>query len=426
MGRSIYLPLTISICALLFIAHGLVILKYAVDVPYMDEWAVLHANALADDLSLSWLYAQHNEHRLALTKLQVWLHYKTDRWNLVYQQLFNFLIYGVLLCWILWMAKEARERLPFWILLSFVPYLLSPIAYENHSMGFQSQVHFSLLFFLISAHLLFHSNQSWARLVIGSLFALLAAYSLSSGLVSSLITLILFWIFKVGKSKRDRLQLITVTVVIGTGLALWLKGYERPNVNPDLVLPYRKEFWTYFLNLISLGFGFEVRTFLPGLLCLLIVLIPIAGLLRNLRDNTSWTTFVSILGLLGVLASIAVGRAGFGTGQSKQSRYAEIGMLVIPFSVLAWSTLLRNRSSLKFKVIALLWTFCFFSFFDNWTWFERYELGAIRRERGRDCIRKYYRGEGEAYCPELYPEPIDQFLKRAKEMNISFTEEMKR
>src|SRR5438477_7679619 len=50
-------------CTGLFLLHGYIVMKHAVDVPYWDDWAFFGGDNHPASFDLKWLRAQHNEHR---------------------------------------------------------------------------------------------------------------------------------------------------------------------------------------------------------------------------------------------------------------------------------------------------------------------------------------------------------------------------
>jgi hypothetical protein len=396
----------------------------------MDDWETFDTNQLPAGFSIEWLFAQHNEHRLATTKLLIWIQYQLNGWDLRVHQLLNFALYGFVLLWIVW-SMETTRRVALGVIVCFTVFLLSPITWFNHFMGYQSNVHLWLLFFLVSLHCLFSRSQTWNHVVTGCVASVLSIYSASAGFVSSLIVLILFCGFKSLRifsfNQRARLrewfQLISVVALVGSGLAIWTVGYFQPPGHPPLSFPHTWPFWDHFLNVLSLGFGIDQVSAVLGLLCLFIVLTPILGQVVRVRKNLSseqWVGFVAVMGILAVLASISTGRGGFGVEQAKSSRYAEFGMVLIPLSMLNWSIFLYHTKKLKGFVLAVLWFFCFLTFWDNWGDFRNYEREAGRRKQGIECIRAYYQGGGEALCPTIFPYSLPRFLAQAKRLDVSF------
>jgi hypothetical protein len=439
-AKSLAYKLPLLICVGLFLLQLALIWTYAVDIPYWDEWETFQAHHLPEGLTLKWLFEQQNEHRPLTTKLLVWFLYHLNGWNLIVHQILNFAIYGLILLWLVWFAKKI-SHLPVWIILSFIVFLLSPINYENHFWGYQSLVHFWLLFFLASSYYLFSEAQRWSELIAGSTLSILSIYSFGSGIVSSFVILVIFGLFKGirafsatdrGKRTLELRQLIIVVIIVGSALALWLNGYERPPYHPPLTFPDKWKFWDFFLNLISFGFGIDKVSVFLGIICLLIVLVPLCGILRQKRNPSSgqWMTFALVLSLLAVLASISASRAGFGARYAKSSRYAEFGMILIPLSLLSWSFFLNGKERLKKQLIAGIWFFCFLTFGNNWLWFGNYDAGvasfrsyqvvAAIKMAGVECVKTYYFQGGDGYCPTIYPNVAAPKLEEAKKLNASF------
>jgi hypothetical protein len=405
----------------------------------MDEWESFGSNQLPAGLSLAGLFAQHNEHRLVTTRLLVWFQYHLNGWNLKLHHLLNFVIYGFILITSGWFAKEAAPEIHGWLILSFMIFLLSPINWFNHFMGYQTNVHLWLFCFLESVFFLFSETQRWLDLIIGSGAAVLSTYSMAGGVASSLVLVVMYGLFNVfrmrssresrGKARRFT-QLIFVAGFLGATILLWLVNYRTLPYTPPPALPYEWKFWGHFLNLVAFGFGVDRLASIPGAFYLFIILTPILAIIRINKFNLSigqWRVFVSTLGVLAVLASVSCGRAGFGIDQAKQSRYFEFGMLLIPLSVVNWAFLIQGRHRLKVAVMAGLWMFCFLGFRNNWNDFQNYKLEAAQRKVGLKCLRAYYEGTGDGYCPTIYPVPIPTtLLENAKALNVSFFRKMTR
>lgn len=104
--------------------------------------------------SFEWLFRPHNNHWIVPTRAEILLFYRLNGWNLASQQLFNFLLFGILLLSVAWGLARAISGPGGWkktskallIPAPFLIFLLSPISYENHDWAFQSQFHFALLF----------------------------------------------------------------------------------------------------------------------------------------------------------------------------------------------------------------------------------------------------------------------------------------
>jgi len=423
------------ICIAVFFFHLAVIHRYAVNIPYWDDWGMISAGA--PSLSPKWLLAQHNEHRIPLNKLLVWLEFHLNGWNYVVHLLLDFLIYGLILTVIWLFARKMAPQVPSWIVLGFIFFLLSPINWFNHFMADQSAAHFYLLFFFLSSYFLFDNRQRWSHLIIGSVAAGLTAYSLGAGFISIVAMFLAFCLFKglrvyaAGTTERPReiLQLLLSVGLVGGCLFTWTIGFVKPPYHPPLTFPHTKVFWQVFLNLISLGFAIQRLSSRWGLFCLLIVLTPILGQAWKSKGRLSsaqWAIFAVVLAILANLAAISMGRAGFGLMASKSERYVELILPLVPLSAINWALFLQDHEKLKGIALVGLWLFCSLTFLHKWD-FAVYRNAAVERQAGVECVKGYYEGRRPALCSTLLPEihPFAQILDTGKALNLSYYQDMR-
>src|SRR5262245_61176799 len=74
----------------LYLAHLYVVFHYAVDVPWCDEWFLFEQRGFPQQMSLQWALSPWNEHRIPFTKLEIWLLFQIDGWNLTTNLVVNF------------------------------------------------------------------------------------------------------------------------------------------------------------------------------------------------------------------------------------------------------------------------------------------------------------------------------------------------
>lgn len=423
----------LTLCCGLYLAQLFCLLKYAVNIPFWDEWEAINKGGVLAEPSIEHLFVQHNEHRIVTTKLLSLALYYLDGWNLITHQTVNFLIYGFLVAIVAYIVKKSSPELSSLTLMCFVMFMLSCVSIENHYWGFQSQFHFALLFAFLSIWFLFSERQEWKKVLLGTLFTLLAIYSFSSGLVMSLVVIAGYGVFKSIRiytgtdRKREILQLVAVMLIAAGSIAFYFAGYVKPGDHPVYTLPYQKLFWTYFLNLLSGGFGFKIDNIAPGIFIFFFAIVPIIGLIKKYRSRLSsgnWVIIVSTLAVFAALSSITMGRAGFGKGHSKASRYSEIVIMLIPFSVALWSVFLIEQKKLRYYFLIGFWIFCGFGLSRFWNFPKTYSGIATERQQARDCVQNYFQNGGAADCPSAYPIPIADRLEFIKTQPLSFVKEL--
>ena len=408
-------------CVGLYLVHLGFIYRYAVDVPYWDEWALF----AQPEFTWSWAVAQTNEHRIVLTRLSIWAMYYLDGWNLRTNQLGNFVLYGVLLVSLVRFGRRVSPSTPGWVTAAFLIFLLTPINWYNHTFGLQSSFHFAMLFLVLAAYHLFDTDQRPASVLAGAACTVLAIASWFGGLVGAVVLVVVFTAFTLarGARARDTSQLAVLLTAAGLAVALYFIGYQSVAGHPPMTWPDTGLFWAFFVNVVSWGFGFETVSTWLGTFTALVVLAPMvieAWMRRGRLPAAGWALYGLTLGILAIIGAITAGRAGFTVGGPKAYRFSDVTLMLVPLTVFAWGRLLRDRPALQHGVVLGLWLFCAIGFSYKWSWFPIYRMEAQRREAGLTCLREYYTYGGAGDCPTLYPFPAAYLFGRAKDANLSF------
>jgi peptidoglycan/LPS O-acetylase OafA/YrhL len=214
-------------------------------------------------------------------------------------------------------------------------------------------------------------------------------------------------------------------LIVGAALLFWLQGYHKPAYHPPVIFPYKPTFWSFFLNVVASGLGVQRISTAAGVICLLLVVLPICGIVWRKRSKMSvqeWVVVSTILALLANQCAVTMGRAGFGIGDSKNVEYTEIGVPLLLLLVAAWFLLLKNRRRIQLAAVATLWLFFFGVFWQKWGDFDVYQQLRNDRLTSLKCVQDYYAGRGDGHCPTTYPadRSIAPFLDQGKRLNASF------
>lgn len=416
------------ILAALYLYQFVLISKYSVDIPFKDEWVYLkpgHPLCLPENMNLNWLFSRISEHTIVMTNLLTWINFKLFGLDFYKQKIINYLLFTVLLVALLRLKNRIIGKASFRMFPAYLFFLLSPIAVENHTWGFQSQIHLVLLFFVLLLIYMQSNLLTAGKTIFFVTVAILAVYSFAAGVILALVCLIfrnLQIISSITTEKIERrtglLHAAISTVIIGVVIAAWFAGYQKPDYIPPGTWPTEAAFWDYYLNMLSFGFGVDSQNLLPGVFFLLFSIFPIAVFLYDKKSRLNpdlLSISAAIIAILAVLASISFGRASL--GGAKTSRYAEISFLLIPFVSMAWWLLLKN-SPAKNIALSLLWLACFCSYLDNWS--PALYLEVFQADRSvQDCVSNYYRFGSDAVCQEYWITPAH--LERAKQLKIHFT-----
>ena len=423
------------VCIAVFIFHFSVLARYTVNLPNLDDWALIADSNHPASLDLRWLHKQHNEHRTATTKLWVSLQYHLNGWNVRTHQLLNFVWWGVVLGFIIFLVRALMPEVPTWLMLAFTVFLLSTLIWIEHFCAYPIAVHFWLLFFLLAVYCMFRQPQPWLPLIVGCLSAVLSIYSFAAGAVTAMVLLASFVLFKtvrIWQSReargRELAQLFLGTSVVGGAIGSWFIGFFHPSHHPEWILPYRRLFWSVYANIISFSFGVERVSTKVGAVFFLVVIVPVAGILWRTRGRLTpqqWAWFTIVFALLANLAAVTIGRAGFGVTVSKVLEYAEHGMPLILLTAANWWMFLRGQPKLRAVVLIGLWLVCFRAFSNNWN-FDVYREQGVLRQAGADCVQAYYEGKGNGICPTIWhvDRSLGPILEHAKKLDASFYREL--
>lgn len=413
-----------------YLVHFSYLYRAAVDVPVMDEWEMLTSGGLQDGLSLRWLLAFHNEHRIVLTKLLIWLGLKLDSWNLITQQVFNYLLFGVMLWLICLLKGRVTGRREFPLFPAFLLFLLSDVIWYNHVMGFQSQFHLVIILLFTGAWYGFAPEYRNRNIVVFALCGIVSMYTFSQGVINAII----LWCF-LGLHLREQHRQSPLTArqkaVIAGSLLLtasaafsWFIGYGRPENHPRLTLPFEAGFWDFFLNLLSSGFGIGAVNWQIGLFLLVVIVSPVCWMFSRrdrVRGGNFWLLTALLACLLAALAVIAASRASFGVEYAKNaSRYAEFTFLLVPLTALFWWLVLRHHRLARNGLLAVFWLFCLYSYRDCWDLAFTYDDVRQNKLNGLQCLEAHCLGQSDEICRGVYDKPLENRLETARKMRLSF------
>lgn len=339
------LHISLALCAItpaLFILS--LILRYGVDVPYVDEWSLAPLYAKAHAHTLAWvdLFAQHNEHRYIFPKLLLILFALLAHGNVRSEMIFSLLLCcgssGVL-WWLLQrtVAGTNAKRLFVLVLLNLV--LFSPVQAENWVWGFQFTVFLVQLLVLLGVAVATSRHRLAQKFTLSAVIAALATFSFGNGFILWVIT------FPVALASEDPLRRAArwrwlgawAAVFLAAGL-LYFTDYSRPAHHPPFAAS--SAVWDYyvyiacFLGAHLASAAREGGVALPmvigsGLLLLYAGLVAVALLTRDLalrRGLLSWIAMGAFAIISAAMASLT--RIGFGVNQGLDSRYTTFSLLL--------------------------------------------------------------------------------------------------
>jgi hypothetical protein len=352
------------------------IILYGVDIPFGDEWDIagpLFYKLSNHTLTFADIIAQHNEHRIAVTRLIILAIGKLTHYNVKAEMFVTWAVACIISLLVYRLGQRTlfaqRAALRFW---SYAAWFLSNlmifhlIQYENWLWGME--VHFFLptLCLLSAALALVSGLPRWLSIPIAILMSVLSTYSAANGMILWIVLIPLTR--RAGKSDASLIikDIWTVCWIICAILTIWsyFHGYIKPPQHPSLLeaLKHPLQFILYFLVYLGspLGPGTEL-TILPQSIAvgIVVTLLYVGTLLyawhrRQDQDLAKralpWLTLGAYVVATALVTDFA--RLGFGFDEAIASRYNTIsGMMYVS---LIYLIPMFCRDALEFYTTGLL------------------------------------------------------------------------
>jgi hypothetical protein len=317
-----------------FISIALTVRCY-MPCPFGDEWFVIGSIARGNGpSSWSWLFGQHNEHRIAIPRALIWLdlvRFHGKNVSLFIEIYLVLLLHWIAICYALERLTDFPNSLKRTLQGLFAFCIFHPNQSENFTWAFE--ISFVLPFAVATTALLLIAffpqiRQRWLAAFYIAASPLIAALSLVSGLLIGPAVLCLAIIRRL----PYRFIIIVLAVfLLSSGAYLWsfkspdpAYSVRRAFVDPRglfvYVLTYFGASWTKMLPHKERTIAFI------SIACLAALVI---GSVRKQRQPSAFEWFcIAECGLMLIIAlATAVGRLKFGVGQAYASRYQTPAML---------------------------------------------------------------------------------------------------
>jgi hypothetical protein len=312
------------------IASAYIVINTYSPLPHWDEWALFDHLAKGGSWSLSWLWAQHNEHRILTTKIFFLLDVQLFRGTQIFLLTCIFLVQLLQVALLSWSLRAfGGWRGSLWrVGTGLIAYcILCPTQYENLVWGFQVQfVMTACMATLAIASLLLYQRDDRTKYLVTSIAAAtIATWSLANGmLLWPLLIVASLWL-------RMRAHVWRTLLVAGAlNLGLYFFHYHRSSGDTGLA-PIGKS-----LRYVGVYFGSTfvrhssgLTAVLAGIAGLLAAAVLIVAALRRRDDSSPLANELALL-MLFTLATAAItstGRLHLGVEQATASRYQTFALL---------------------------------------------------------------------------------------------------
>ncbi|MFL6284266.1 MAG: hypothetical protein ACJ74Q_14075, partial [Pyrinomonadaceae bacterium] len=333
-------------CAALAVAcaPAWLILRYGVDVPYLDQWEIapFFEKLSRGTLMLSDLFAQQNEYRQLFPHLIFVALGRLTGWNVKYEMLASLLLacfvaYGVRRLGALTFPDPLRRGLLF-LLANLL--IFSTIQYDNWLFGVQV-VYFMPAACVVAGLLVAYSERVGTRAAVTACACLsaVAMFSSANGIVAWLVLPPALLGARAGAGAAWKRWLPLWCAGLALCVAVYAQGYHSPASHPSTseVLYHPFDAAVYFVAFLggplAAGYFPLAVALVVGAVALLSYAFACAYLFKFrgdrelLRRSVAWAS----LGVysLGTGAFVTVGRLGFGVGQAVSTRYAAFSLYLL-------------------------------------------------------------------------------------------------
>jgi len=327
---------------------GIYIFLFGLNIPFLDQWEVviLLEKKQQGLLTLSDLFAQHNEHRPFFPRL-IWIALSTfTHYNVNIQLWMNlFLAIGT---FVLFVNRFARTWERFGVRnSSFLIPLISLLVFnlgqrESWLQGIQTIMFLGIACVVLGLFLL-AEDVSWVHFASAILLGVIATYSMANGLLYWLVGLMIVWVAPARHSRivRSLLWIISSSLCIGLFLTNW-KSSGQLHLTYVFTHPFEWFIWLLdFLGAPLMTLWYVAWIF--GLISIGLYVLIIKQLVRTNQWQPLVPYFAVAFFILLTAFSVSLGRMEMGLRQAVVPRY-------LTMSAWYWASLLTMLPVIDMKV----------------------------------------------------------------------------
>lgn len=354
-------------------------------VPFWDMWGgTLGFYIATQDGNSSIWWAQHNEHRIVLSRMLFWLDYKLFGGMSVFLIVMNFIIVAmaIILFWRVALARlaaePARYRVAFIVCCFLTAWLYQWMQHENLGWAFQSQFFLAQFLPLLSFYLL-HKSVSPASpdrpasTQLSFACACIVGVASAGTMANGVLALPLLTLYAIIVRLRWW-QVLTLAVLTAVTLSLYFNNYTSPGYHGSIseaILEQPLQLVHFVALYLGTPFFYLFGQSASGSIAAVTSTAAMASItftylylgLRNPRDNALQLALVSaIVYLVGTAAGTGGGRLIFGVYQAISYRYttpalmawACVLMLTLPWLLQTLRSYPRSSSGLILGLLSLM------------------------------------------------------------------------
>ena len=302
---------------------------YGVNVVYQDQWAdvAVVQHSYNGTLSLSVLWAQHNENRIFFPNLVMLVLAHASHFNVLIEEYVSALMLFGATALVIWTHKRHSPSTRWIYYCPVAIVMLSIVQFENTLWGFQLAFYL-VLFTLALTLFLLERDLTWPVLGAATAAAVVCSFSSLQGLLVWPVGLLFL-------ARRGAPRVMVGWTIAGIASAALYNYHLRIAAAPlSAVLTHPWGFLQFFLVLLGDAIGEPVTnggahtvSLLLGVVVLGLACVAIVRWWRSGSQNTLGVALIAFGVLFAVM--VTIGRAFTGFSQAGQSRYRTFTLLVL-------------------------------------------------------------------------------------------------
>jgi hypothetical protein len=325
--------MSLVLLAIPIMAYIYMVRHFAVNVVLGDQWSdvQLLAHHYNGSLSLSQLWAQHNENRILIPNFLVLLLAKTTHFNIATEDLLSALLLTATVILTIYGHHRRAMHLPLWTYVPVVVLMMSAVQQENSLWGFQIAWYLVLSSLIAALVILDASQLNWLKLSLAIVLAAIASYSSVQGLLVWPAALVLLY-----HRRRPLRYWIGWVAAAAIVMIIFFYNYTFSPFG-SFARDHPMQSLKFFFYAIGQIFGVpqavgqqaNLLVLTSGIIIFMVAIITVV-LLGARRDEGGSAPFGVAITLVGIGFTLIItqGRGVFGYSAASLSRYTTMELLI--------------------------------------------------------------------------------------------------
>ncbi len=408
--NKIFQNFLIFLCILPAILTGSLIVKYGVNVLFLDQLGV--ANYIYQFFTFfhitpqNWI-AQHNESRLLFPRMIFIGLASLTRWDVRYEMFTMFFMACLISINIYRLNKLTvggnLTRLLIIVLISNI-LIFSPVQYENWLWGIQLIVFIPILCITSCILISYSSMTAREKFFVCILLSTISTFSYANGLLCWIVVSPVLALNTLSDLKSKKWLGLAWILAFIFNITVYFYNYQKPTHHPGFsyAVTHPIQSINYFLSFLGspLAFGKFNTAKLVGLALITIFTCICIYLFKFRRERTLWYKMIGWLMIASYTISSAFittgGRVGFGISQSLSPRYTTFSLYLtialIPLVVITTDDFIKKGFLINYKrwfktIIFLLCAYLIFlQIISSISAVKQMNVWRTERLQGKSCL----------------------------------------